>query len=101
MVIFAQLFISISISFQKHSFKQYFQSLEPENPRTKIKKCCQKEQLKFINTIHNCSWIYGIIFSWLNWLPPFGLVVTRNFFSTATNKKNVLKKVQFSLVVGP
>ena len=53
MVIFSQLFISISISFQTHSFKQYFQNLEPENPRTKIEKCCQNEQLKFINTIYN------------------------------------------------
>ena len=51
MVIFAQLFISISISFQTLSFKQYFQNLDPENPRTKIKKCCQNEQLKFRNTI--------------------------------------------------
>ena len=53
MVFLAQLFISISISFQTHSFKHYFQNLEPENPRTKIKKCCQNEQLKFINTIYN------------------------------------------------
>ena len=52
MVIFGNLFIIISISFQTHSFKQYFQNLEPENPRTKI-KCCQNEQLKFINTIYN------------------------------------------------
>ena len=44
MVILVKLFISISISFQ---------NLEPENPRTKIKKCCQNEQLKFINTIYN------------------------------------------------
>ena len=32
MVIFAHFFISISISCQTHSFKQYFQNLEPENP---------------------------------------------------------------------
>ena len=53
MVIFAHLLISISISIQTHSFKQYFQNLESENPRTKIKKCCQNEQLKLINTIYN------------------------------------------------
>ena len=47
MVIFAHLFISISISFQTLNFKQYFQNLE------QIKKCCQNEQLKFINTIYN------------------------------------------------
>ena len=43
MVISANLFIIISISCQTHSFKQYFQNLEPENPVTKIRKCCQNE----------------------------------------------------------
>ena len=51
MVISANSFISISISCQTHSFKQYSQNLEPENPRTKIKKCCQNKQLKFKNSI--------------------------------------------------
>ena len=64
MVIFVNLFISISISCQTHSFKQYFQNLELENPRTKIKKCFQNKQLKFMNTIYNQLNIYGIIFSW-------------------------------------
>ena len=45
-LIFANLFISIQISCQTHSFKQYFQNLDSENPRTKIKECCQNEQLK-------------------------------------------------------
>ena len=49
MVISANLFIKISISCQTHSLKQYFKNLEPENPRTKIKKCCQNEQPKFLN----------------------------------------------------
>ena len=58
MVNSAYLFISISISCETHSFKQYFQNHEPENPRTKIKKCCQNEQLKLINYIHNQLNIY-------------------------------------------
>ena len=53
MVISANSFISISISCQTHSFKQYSQNLEPENPRTTIKKCCQNKQLKFKNSIYN------------------------------------------------
>ena len=55
MVISAILFISISISCQTNrmQFKQYFQNLEPENPRAKSMKCCQNEQLKFLNYIYN------------------------------------------------
>ena len=58
MVISANLFISILIFCQTHSFKQYFQNLKPENPRTKIKKCCQNEQLKLRNYIYNQLNIY-------------------------------------------
>ena len=65
MVISANSIISI-FSCQTHSFKQYFHNLEPENPRTKIKKCCQNEQLILMNSIYNQLNIYEIIFSWLN-----------------------------------
>ena len=66
MVISANLFISTSISCQTLSFKQSSQNLEPENLQTKIKKCCQNEQLKFLNFIYNQLDIYAIIFS-LQW----------------------------------
>ena len=45
MVISANLFIIISISCQTHSFKQYFQNFEPENPRTKPKNMYNNLQL--------------------------------------------------------
>ena len=53
MAISANLFIRISISCQTHSFLECFQNFEPENPRTKMQKCCQNTQLKFLNSIYN------------------------------------------------
>ena len=60
-------FLLVFQFFVKHnSFKQNFQNLEPENPRIKIKKFCQNEQLKFITSIYNQLNIYAIIVSWLD-----------------------------------
>ena len=89
MAIFAISFVSISISCQTHSFKQYFQNIEPENPRTKIKKCYQNEQLKFINTIYNQLNIYRVIFSWLNWLPLRGPATKKRTFFAASLKLRI------------
>ena len=38
----------------KHTvLKQCFQNIEPKNPRTMIKECCQNEQLKLIDYIYD------------------------------------------------
>ena len=45
------LFISISISYSTDSFMNFFQNLEPENPRNELSKIVGNEQLEYFKPI--------------------------------------------------